>query len=64
MFNLLSSLCCAITTKVRTIFINNVLDRYACLMQLKLALEIEYNICKSANEEKYFFKYKFVYDNI
>ncbi len=31
-------------------------------MQLKLALEIEYNICKSANKEKYFLKYKFVYD--
>ncbi len=33
-------------------------------MQLKLALEIEYNICKSGNKEKYFLKYKFVYDNI
>ncbi len=30
----------------------------------KLALEIDYNICKSANKEKYFLKYKFVYGNI
>ncbi len=33
-------------------------------LQLKLALEIEYNIYKSDNKEKYFLKYKFVYDNI
>ncbi len=34
-------------------------------MQLKLALDIiEYNICKSANKEKYVLKYKFVYDDI
>ncbi len=32
-------------------------------MQLKLALEIEYDIGKSANK-KYFLKYKFVYDNM
>ncbi len=39
---------------IERLFKNNVLDLYACLMQLKLALEIKYNICKSANKEKTF----------
>ncbi len=46
------------------LFQNNVLDLYACLMQLKLPLAIECNTRKSTNKEKYFLKYKFVYDNI
>ncbi len=41
---------------IQRLFKNNVLDLYACLMQLKLALEIEYNICKGTNKEKYFLK--------
>ncbi len=39
-------------------------DLYACLAQVKMALEIEYNICKNSNKEKDFQKFKFVYDNI
>ncbi len=51
---------------IQRLFKNNVFNLYTCLIQLKLALEIEYNtcICKSDNEEKYFLKYKFEYDNI
>ncbi len=49
---------------IQCLFKNNVLDLYTCLMQLKLALEIKYNICKSTNKEKYILKYKFVHDNI
>ncbi len=48
---------------IQRLFENNLLDLYVCLMQLKLALEIEYNICKSRNKEKYILKYKFVYHN-
>ncbi len=40
------------------------IDLYACLAQVKLALEIEYNICKNSNKEKDFQKFKFVYYNI
>ncbi len=49
---------------IQRLFQNNVLNLYAWLMQLKLALEIEYNICKSANKEKHYLKYEFVYYNI
>ncbi len=36
--------------------IKNKLDLYACLAQVKLALEIEYNICKISNKEKWLSK--------
>ncbi len=42
----------------------NKLDLYACLTQLKVALEIKYNICKSTNNEICFNTYKFMYDNL
>ncbi len=41
-----------------------ILDLYASLVQLKLGLEIEYNMCRNNNKEKYFLKYTFIYDNI
>ncbi len=47
-----------------TMFHGNKLDLYACLTQLKFVLEIEYNICKSTNNEICFNKYKFIYDNL
>ncbi len=46
------------------IFNGNKLDLYACLTQLKVAIEIEYNICKSSNNEIYFNKYMFIYDSL
>lgn len=44
------------------IIIKNSVSFEYCLMQLKHALDIEYNICK--NNENRFLKYKFVFDNI
>ncbi len=37
---------------LQRLFNKNELDLYACLAQVKLALEIEYNICKNSNKEK------------
>ncbi len=49
---------------IQCLFNKNELDLYVCLAQVKLALEVEYNICKNSNKEKDFHKFKFVYDNI
>ena len=43
---------------------NNKLDLFACLSQLKIAMEMEYNICKSQNKEKKFEKFNFVYEKL
>ncbi len=57
---------CILYTKyyiyIQRLFNKNELDLYACLAQVKLALEIEYNICKNSNKEKDFQKFKFVCD--
>ncbi len=49
---------CILYTKyyiyIQRFFNKNELDLYACLAQVKLALEIEYNICKNSNKEKDF----------
>ncbi len=37
---------------------------YACFKQFKQALDIEFNICKRLNNDKKFFKYKFMHDNL
>ncbi len=37
---------------------------YACLTQLKFAREIEYNICKSTNNEICLNKFKLIYDSV
>ncbi len=59
---------CILNTKyyiyIQRLFNKNELDFYACLAQVKLALEIEYNICKNSNKEKDFQTFYFVYDNI
>ncbi len=59
---------CILYTKyyiyMQRLFNKNELDLYACLAQVKLALEIEYNICKNSNKEKDFQMFQFVYDNI
>ncbi len=49
---------------IQCLFHCNKLDLYACLTQLKFALEIEYNICKSTNNEICFNKYTFIYDSL
>ena len=49
---------------IQHLFKNNDMDLHTCLMQLKQALEIECNICKRANNEQKFVKYKFIYDNL
>ncbi len=45
---------CLVYTKyyiyIQCLFHGNNLDLYACMTQLKCALEIEYNICKSTNK--------------
>ncbi len=60
--------CCLLYTKyyiyIQCLFQGNKLDLYVCLTQLKFALEIEYNICKSTNNEICFNKYKFIYDSL
>lgn len=38
---------------------NNKLHLFACLSQLKFAMEMEYNICKNQNDEQKFAMYKF-----
>ncbi len=43
--------------------INSNLDLYANPSQLRYAMEVEYKICKSQNNEKKFAKYNFVYEN-
>ncbi len=59
---------CLLYTKyyiyIQCLFHGNKLDFYACLTQLKFGLDIEYNICKSTNNENEFYKYKFIYDNL
>ncbi len=56
---------CLLYTKyyiyIQCLFHCNKLDLYACLTQLKFALDIEYNICKSTNNAICFNKYKFFY---
>ncbi len=51
---------CILYTKyyiyIKCIFNKNELDFYACLAQVKLALEIEYNICKTQTKKKTFKK--------
>ncbi len=46
---------CLLYTKyyiyIQLLFHGNILDLYTCLTQLKFDLEIEYNICKSTNNE-------------
>ncbi len=49
---------------IQSLFHGNKLDLYACLTQLKFALEIECNICKSTNNEICFNKCKFIYDTL
>ncbi len=59
---------CLLYTKyyiyIQRLFHGNKLNLYACLTELKLTLEIEYNIHKSTNNEICFNKYKFIYDNL
>ncbi len=59
---------CILYTKyyiyIQCLFKNNDLDLYACLKQLKQAMDIEFNICKRLNSDKKFFKYKFINDNL
>ncbi len=50
--------------KIQRLFHDNKLNLYACLTQLKFALEIEYNICKNTLSEICFDKYKFIYDSL
>ncbi len=51
---------CIIYTKyiiyIQRLFNENELDLYACLAQVKLELEIEYNICKNSKKKKKTFK--------
>ncbi len=53
---------CLLYTKyciyIQCLFHGNKLDLYACLTQLKFALEIECNSCKSTNNGICFNKYK------
>ncbi len=59
---------CLLYTKyyiyIQRLFHGNKLDLYACLTQIKFALEIQYNICKSTNNEICFNKYTFIYDSL
>ncbi len=52
---------CILYTKyyiyIQRLFNKNELDLYACLAQVELALEIEYNICNNSNKEKDFQKF-------
>ncbi len=41
-----------------------VINHISMLTWTKFALEIEYNICKSTNNEIYFNEYKFIYDSL
>ncbi len=47
-----------------TLFINNTLDLYTCLAQLKQALKIEENICIQNNNAETFLKFHFIYENL
>ncbi len=49
---------------IQRLFKNNELDLYACLKQLKQALDIEINICKRLNSDKKLLKYKFIHENL
>ncbi len=59
---------CLLYTKyyiyIQRLFHGNQLDLYAGLTQIKFALEIQYNICKSTNNEICFNKYTFIYDSL
>ncbi len=49
---------------IQCLFHGNKLDLYAGLTQLRFALEIEYNICTSTNNEICFNTYKFIYHSL
>ncbi len=49
---------------IQCLYNNNKLSLFAYMSQLKYAMEIESNICKSQNNEKKFAKYNFVYENL
>ncbi len=59
---------CILYTKyyiyIQRLFNNNTLDLYTCLNQVKQALKIEENICKTNNKKEKFHKYNFIYENI
>ncbi len=47
-----------------TLFNDNTLDLYACLIQLKQTLKIEEHICIKNNNEDKFLRYHFIYENL
>ncbi len=49
---------------IQRLFINNTLDLYTCLNQLKQAMKTEENICKTNNKKEKFLKYYFIYKNL
>jgi hypothetical protein len=59
---------CLLYTKyyiyIQKIVQNNNLDLYACLAQIKSALDIEHHICSIQNQQPKFDKFLFIYENI
>ncbi len=57
---------CILFTKyyifIQWLFSNNELDLYVCQTQIKLALNIEHNICKKRNEHQKFIKFSHIYE--
>ncbi len=47
---------------IQRLFNNNELDLYVCQIQVKLSLNIEYNICKKGNEHQKFIKISHIYE--
>ncbi len=63
-YNAKSLLLSIFSRYIQRLYNKSKLDLFAYLSQLKYAMEVEYKICKSQNNENKFAKYNFVYENL